>query len=122
MGYNGSVLANGTKTNGSLSSIDLPVPTKTANQWTSAVVANDRIDGAAVSPCLSGRGVAISQVLCPPKGKKSPLRHIVYVVTENKTFDQYFGDLPQTDNGYRADPSFALYGSSVTPNHHRLAT
>ena len=40
----------------------------------------------------------------------------MYVVTENKTFDQYFGDLPASDNGYRADPAYTLYGSKVTPN------
>ena len=122
MGYNGSVFANGTPANGTLSSIELPVSAHAANLWTAAVVANDRFEDAAVSPCASGRGITISQVLCPPKGQKSPLRHIVYVVTENKTFDQYFGDLPQTDNGYRADPTYGLYGQSVTPNHHKLAT
>jgi DNA-binding beta-propeller fold protein YncE len=122
VGYNGSVFANGTKTQGTLNVVDLPVPAKTANAWTSAVRSNDSFDEASVNPCASGRGVNVSQVLCPPKGKSSPLKHVVFVVTENKTFDQYLGDLPQGDNGYRADPSYVLYGQQVTPNHHKLAT
>ncbi|MEY2447747.1 MAG: hypothetical protein QOH79_1223 [Acidimicrobiaceae bacterium] len=51
---------------------------------------------------------------------RSPVHHVVYIVTENKTFDQYFGDLP-TAEGFDADPSFLLYGAPVTPNHHALA-
>jgi DNA-binding beta-propeller fold protein YncE len=121
-GYNGSVFINGSTSNGSVSVVDLPAPVAQANQWTAQVVRNDALDTGAVSPCARDRGVRISEVLCPPKGKRSPLRHIVFVVTENKTFDQYFGDLPVTDGGYRADPSYVLYGAQVTPNHHKLAT
>ena len=122
MGYNGSVFANGTTTNGTVSVIDLPAPAARTNTWTQQVMANDHFASAAVSPCSPSNGVRISQVLCPPKGKASPLKHMVFVVTENKTFDQYFGDLPATDGGYRADPKFLLYGQQVTPNHHALAT
>jgi DNA-binding beta-propeller fold protein YncE len=122
MGYNGSVLANGTATNGTLTAVDLPVPAATANRWTETVVSNDNLNDASVNPCQPGRGVRISQVLCPPKGQSSPIKHVVYVVTENKTFDQYFGDLPTSDNGWRADPTYVLYGQQNTPNHHKLAT
>ena len=122
MGYNGSVFFNGTQTQGTLSVVDLPVPAKTANAWTAAVQSNDSFEDAKVDPCARDRGVTVSQVLCPPKGKRSPIKHVVFVVTENKTFDQYFGDLPTGDNGFRADPSYAIYGEPVTPNHHKLAT
>jgi hypothetical protein len=120
-GYNASVFANGSNSNGSVSVVDLPVTATTANRWTQQVVTNDNLDTASVSPCARDRGVRISQVLCPPKGKRSPIRHVVYVVTENKTFDQYFGDLPTGDGGYQADPTYVLYGEQVTPNHHKLA-
>jgi DNA-binding beta-propeller fold protein YncE len=122
MGYNGSVLANGTTTNGTVSVVRLPVPAGTANAWTASVRRNDNLDGFAVSPCARNQGIRVSAVLCPPAGKRSPLKHMVFVVTENKTFDQYFGDLPTSDTGYRADPTYALYGEQVTPNHHKLAT
>ena len=122
LGYNGSVFANGTATNGTLTVVDLPVPAATANRWTGTVVGNDLLDQATVDPCRTSQEVRVSPVLCPPKGRTSPIKHVVYVVTENKTFDQYFGDLPTSDNGYRADPTFVLYGQQVTPNHHKMAT
>ena len=46
-----------------------------------------------------------------------PIEHIIYVIKENRTYDQVFGDLPQ-GNG---DPSLAIFGREVTPNHHALA-
>ncbi|HEY9856268.1 MAG TPA: alkaline phosphatase family protein [Stenomitos sp.] len=46
-----------------------------------------------------------------------PIRHIVYVVRENRTYDQVFGDLPKGDG----DPSLTVFGSEVTPNAHALA-
>jgi hypothetical protein len=50
-------------------------------------------------------------------GEPSPLQHVLYVIKENRTYDQIFGDLPQ-GNG---DPALCLFGRTVTPNHHALA-
>ena len=47
----------------------------------------------------------------------SPITHVFYIIKENRTYDQVFGDLPQ-GNG---DPSLVQFGRSVTPNHHALA-
>ena len=47
----------------------------------------------------------------------SPIRHVFYVIKENRTYDQVLGDLPQ-GNG---DPSLVQFGGEVTPNHHALA-
>jgi phospholipase C len=47
----------------------------------------------------------------------SPIRHVFYIIKENRTYDQVFGDLPQ-GNG---DPSLAQFGREVTPNQHALA-
>jgi DNA-binding beta-propeller fold protein YncE len=116
-GYNGSVFLNGTTLDGSVTSVDLPVTATQQNAWTRQTVANDDIDDASVNPCHAS-GVRVSQVLCPPKGRKSPIRHVIYIVTENKTFDQYFGDI---GGSYRADPSYVLYGQQNTPNHHAIA-
>jgi DNA-binding beta-propeller fold protein YncE len=51
-----------------------------------------------------------------------PIKHIIYIIKENRTYDQIFGDL-KTDgkpvgNG---DASLAMYGADVTPNLHKLA-
>jgi YVTN family beta-propeller protein len=50
-------------------------------------------------------------------GEPSVFEHVVYVIKENRTYDQVFGDLKQ-GNG---DPSLCLFGRDVTPNHHALA-
>ena len=46
-----------------------------------------------------------------------PIRHVIYVVKENRTFDQVLGDLP----GANGDATLALFGANVTPNEHALA-
>ncbi len=50
-------------------------------------------------------------------GQKSHFKHVVYIIKENRTYDQVFGDLPQ-GNG---DTSLVHFGREVTPNHHALA-
>ena len=52
----------------------------------------------------------------------NPIRHVIYVLKENRTYDQILGDL--TFNGARignGDPSLTMYGAEVTPNEHKLA-
>ena len=48
---------------------------------------------------------------------RTPLKYVFYIIKENRTYDQVFGDLPQ-GNG---DPSLCLFPEEVTPNHHALA-
>jgi YVTN family beta-propeller protein len=50
-------------------------------------------------------------------GEPSPIKHVFYVIRENRTYDQVLGDLPQ-GNG---DPNLTLFGEDVTPNAHALA-
>jgi YVTN family beta-propeller protein len=50
-------------------------------------------------------------------GRPSPIRHVFYVVRENRTYDQIFGDMAE-GNG---DPNLTLFGEDVTPNAHALA-
>ncbi len=45
------------------------------------------------------------------------IEHVIYIVKENRTYDQVLGDLPQ-GNG---DPSLCIFGRQVTPNLHALA-
>jgi YVTN family beta-propeller protein len=49
-------------------------------------------------------------------GDPTPIKHVVLIVRENKTYDQDLGDLPQGDG----EPSLVLYGREVTPNLHKL--
>jgi YVTN family beta-propeller protein len=50
-------------------------------------------------------------------GQESPIKHIIYVIKENRTYDQVFGDLGK-GNG---DPSLTQFGQKITPNLHKLA-
>jgi YVTN family beta-propeller protein len=50
-------------------------------------------------------------------GEPSPIRYVVYIIKENRTYDQVFGDLPE-GNG---EPAICLFPDAVTPNHHALA-
>jgi len=49
-------------------------------------------------------------------GEPSLIKHVVYIIKENRTYDQVFGDLPE-GNG---EPTLCVFGEKVTPNQHRL--
>ncbi|HOF71773.1 MAG TPA: alkaline phosphatase family protein [Verrucomicrobiota bacterium] len=50
-------------------------------------------------------------------GEPSVFRHVVYIIKENRTYDQVLGDMPE-GNG---DPSLCIFGERITPNQHKLA-
>ncbi len=50
-------------------------------------------------------------------GGTSPITHVIYVVKENRTYDQVLGDMPEG----HGDPTLCLFPERVTPNHHALA-
>ncbi len=50
-------------------------------------------------------------------GEPSPIKHIVYIIKENRTYDQVLGDMKQGDG----DPVICTYGELITPNTHKLA-
>ncbi|HOJ33623.1 MAG TPA: bifunctional YncE family protein/alkaline phosphatase family protein [Candidatus Hydrogenedentes bacterium] len=64
-------------------------------------------------------------VATPPKGspipgrvgEPSPIKYCIYIIKENRTYDQVLGDMPE-GNG---DPSLCLFPEKYTPNHHALA-
>jgi YVTN family beta-propeller protein len=50
---------------------------------------------------------------------RARIRHVIYVVKENRTFDQILGDL---GNGSNGDPTLTMYGKATTPNFHNIAS
>jgi YVTN family beta-propeller protein len=50
-------------------------------------------------------------------GEPSVFKHVVYIIKENRTYDQVLGDIPE-GNG---DPSLCLFDEQVTPNQHKIA-
>lgn len=69
-----------------------------------------------VSELLPRKGVSAKPV--PERiGEPSVFKHVVYIIKENKTYDQVLGDMPE-GNGMA---SLCIYGKEVTPNEHKLA-
>jgi YVTN family beta-propeller protein len=50
-------------------------------------------------------------------GEPSVFKHVVYIIKENKTYDQVFGDMPKGKN----DSTLCVFGAKITPNIHALA-
>ena len=61
-------------------------------------------------------------------GGVSPIKHVIYIIKENRTYDQVYGDIKQLaagtdgDNKANGDPSLALFPQKITPNQHALAS
>jgi DNA-binding beta-propeller fold protein YncE len=51
------------------------------------------------------------------KAVRQGIQHVIFILKENRTYDQVLGDLP-VGNG---DPSLVQWGSAITPNQHNLA-
>jgi len=96
--YSGSMIV------GTLSSFDVP--------------AGDELKRATAQVASNNRSSAASGEVIPRKpGQASPIKHVIYVVKENRTYDQVLGSLGQ-GNG---DPSLNLFGDESAPNVRRLA-
>jgi YVTN family beta-propeller protein len=52
-----------------------------------------------------------------PKRRYPPIEHVIYVIKENRTYDQILGDLPAGDG----DTSLVFFPRRISPNHHALA-
>ena len=100
---------------GSISVIPVPDEAQLAG-YTTAVAENNHLQiGAPRTPPMAR---SVAPVAIPTRaGEPSLIGHVVYIIKENRTYDQVFGDMPK-GNG---DPSLVMFGEDVTPNHHRLA-
>lgn len=72
---------------------------------------NDELLAAAVKPTQE------PSVVPTRVGEGSRIKHVIYIIKENRTYDQVLGDLPQ-GNG---DPQLCLFPREVTPNLHKIA-
>ena len=100
---------------GSVAVIDIPDRAQLAS-YTTAVAENNRLRlaGSAVEPRLAR---SVPQSAVPERsGEGSTIEHIVYIIKENRTYDQLLGDVGK-GNG---DPSLTMFGKDVTPNQHKL--
>jgi DNA-binding beta-propeller fold protein YncE len=88
---------------GSLAKIDYVLATRDLETSTQQVIRNNQLKAESAT--------------IPFAGNKNPIKHVIYVIKENRTYDQIFGDL-KVGNG---DPSLTMYGQDITPNEHKLA-
>lgn len=55
-------------------------------------------------------------------GGQDRIKHVIYIIKENRTYDQLFGDLKQNGKAVgNGDPSLTMYGADITPNQHAMA-
>lgn len=101
---------------GSIAQIDLPsadaLATHTA-KVNQLVQAPQILQSMVRSHLISGTPSPVPSML----GGPSPIEHVVYVVKENRTYDQVLGDIGKGES----DPKLTIYGSDTTPNEHALA-
>ena len=75
------------------------------------------------SNLMNGRSDAIEfrdGTRCEADPRSRPgckIKHVIYVIKENRSYDQVFGDLGVGDG----DPTLTMYGEKITPNQHKLA-
>lgn len=99
----------GTLLNGSLATLGAAEVEKNLSQSTSVVLESNRMKAAEEKIVFAG-------------GSQDRIKHVIYIIKENRTYDQIFGDL--TQNGKQVgngDPSLTMYGEAITPNLHKLA-
>lgn len=100
---------------GSVSIIDVPDDAQLA-KYTQIVNENNRLNYS-LAGLDKPRADVTERVVPERHGEPSVIKHVIYVIKENRTYDQVFGDMKE-GNG---DPNLVLYGEEVTPNHHALA-
>jgi YVTN family beta-propeller protein len=79
-----------------------------------------RVPGAGEFDALSRRVAAANGWSAPSAIRRAsypPIEHVVYIIKENRTYDQVFGDLHQGDG----DSTLLFFPRAVSPNHHALA-
>ncbi len=70
----------------------------------------------------SNRMKAAEERIAFAGGAQNPIKHVIYIIKENRTYDQIFGDLKQDGKPVgNGDPSLTMYGEAITPNQHKLA-
>jgi DNA-binding beta-propeller fold protein YncE len=89
--------------------VSAPVPTSTDLPYLTERVARNNFYFAE----LVAHDAAVMEFL------RNRITRVMYVVKENRTFDQILGDLT---NGADGDPELTQFGNDLTPNNHRLAT
>lgn len=95
----------------------MPIPNEEALAGLSERAARNMRQGTIAQAALPPRPNQPPRAIPERIGEPSKIKHVVYVIKENRTYDQVFGALPQ-GNG-RAE--LCIFGEEITPNQHKLA-
>ncbi len=107
----------GTTMSGAVSIVELPNEDQ-LKKYTEQVYQNCPYSDRLLSGSLTDANTAIPKKV----GDESPIKYVIYVIKENRTYDQVFGDLAAGPNPKgNGDPSLCMFPRRVTPNHHKLA-
>jgi YVTN family beta-propeller protein len=101
---------------GTMSFIDIP-DEKQLKKYTEQVKENNQVNKAEGDGWLSELKGDKDFPIPRFADQHSPIKHVIYVIKENRTYDQVFGDMGK-GNG---DPSLVQFGKNITPNIHKLA-
>jgi YVTN family beta-propeller protein len=100
---------------GSFEIVDLAQLKSNLKAWTKQVYDNTPYRD---EQLVSAKAPASPTMVPSEVGIGSPIKHVLYIIKENRTYDQVLGDLGK-GNG---DPRLTLFGAKVTPNHHAIAS
>ena len=107
----------GTTLRGALSIIDLPSDEE-LNRFTAQVYRNCPYS----DELLSEVNTSVSSIIPKRVGDPCPIKYVIYVIKENRTYDQVFGDMAAgQDPKGNGDPSLCMFPRQITPNHHKIA-
>ncbi len=98
--------------NGSISFLPIPDSNQLA-KFSKMVAANSPYRDSQMERTAS----KVKTVIPTTVGAPCPIKYVLYIIKENRTYDQVFGDISK-GNG---DPNLCLFGKDVSPNHHALA-
>jgi YVTN family beta-propeller protein len=98
----------------SVSIIDIPGK-KQLKSYTNTVIAMNQLERLKTAQ-LTPRENVSPKPLPERIGEPSVFKHVLYIIKENRTYDQVLGDVPQG----KGDSSLCIYGKQVTPNTHKL--
>ena len=99
--------------NGTLGIVKMPTPTEMAGYAKTAYACSPLKQDNAVRADNVEAGNPIPKKL----GEPSPIKYVIYILKENRTYDQVLGDIKE-GNG---EAGLCLFPESVTPNHHKIA-
>lgn len=100
---------------GSVSLLDLP-DIKQLAKYTEEVNRNNRL-AYSLAGLEKPRPEAKPVPMPQRHGEPSVFKHVVYLIKENRTYDQIFGAMKEG----KGDPNLVIFGENITPNHHALA-